>query len=163
MASILHAAETKPFSVTAHQEKPGMKTASVSKQETQHLGHKGMNSNLQALILKGAASPTCNPQVQAEGLGEERAEGSCGGGSRGTRRGQSRGESRRDSCDATLLQQAGQANWPSTCMMFLYFLHNGKFQTHKINRKQYSKPSMNPSSSFKNYQQFLLFFFGFVF
>lgn len=56
-----------------------MKTTSVSKQETQHLGHKGMNSNLQALILKGAASPTSNPQVQAEGLGEGRAEGSGGG------------------------------------------------------------------------------------
>lgn len=73
------------------------------------------------------------------------------------RAGQSRGEggrgSRTDSCNATLLQQAGQAKWPSTCMMFLYFLHTGKFQTHKINRIQYSKPSMNPSSSFKNYQQ----------
>ena len=39
------------------------------------------------------------------------------------------GGSRRDSCNATLLQQAGQAKWPSTCMMFLYFLHTGKFQT----------------------------------
>ena len=34
-----------------------MKITSVSKQEPQHLGYKGMNANLQALILKGAASP----------------------------------------------------------------------------------------------------------
>lgn len=66
-----------------------MKTTSVSKQETQHLGHKGMNSNLQALILKGAASPTSNPQVQAEGLGEGRAEGEQRDQERA---GQSRGE-----------------------------------------------------------------------
>lgn len=93
-----------------------MKTTRVSKQETQHLGHKGMNSNLQALILKGAASPTSNPQVPAEGLGEGRAEGSGGGGAEGPGEGRAepgevgRGEQERFmQCCITPVGRTGQA------------------------------------------------------
>lgn len=94
MASILHAAETKPFSVIT-QEKPVYENSQCFQTGDSTIWeYKGMNSNLQALILKGAASPTCNPQVQAEGLGEERAEGSCGVGAEGPGEGRAGGESR---------------------------------------------------------------------
>ena len=73
LAGTLHAAETKPFKVTAHPEQPGVKITSFPNRNLM-----SRHSNPQALILKDAASLATKPQAQpqrAEGWGRGRAGG----------------------------------------------------------------------------------------